>query len=156
MDVIISCGIIIKLSNYPWYLHQFLRTQKWRVTCPESGSPENTVNRKWLLKKVSTSWFERFMCTDSPYQSRWPHNLLSKHLTFKKCRVARNSGESVSWAFAHCSANGVRASRHSWQTSELILIMKVKEQMQVDTLDILKTKNYSYYHMECMSRNECR
>lgn len=96
------------------------------------------------------------MCIDSPYQSRWPHNLLSKHLTFRKCRVARNSGESVSWAFAHCSANGVRASRHSWQTSELILIMKVKEQMQVDSLDILKTKNYSYYHMECISRSECR
>lgn len=53
--------------------------------------------------------------------------------TFRKCRVARSSGESASRALAHCSASGVRASRHSWQTSELILITRVKEATKGDT-----------------------
>ena len=40
--------------------------------------------------------------------------------SLRKCRVARKSGESVSCALAHCSANGVKDSRQSWHTSELI------------------------------------
>lgn len=48
-------------------------------------------------------------------------------LTLRKCLVARKRAESVSCAFAHCSASGVTASRQSWQTSELILITSIKE-----------------------------
>lgn len=51
--------------------------------------------------------------------------------TFRKCRVAWNSGESASGALAHCSASGVSASRQSWETSELILIRGSKNQPQV-------------------------
>lgn len=31
------------------------------------------------------------------------------------------SGDSVSCALAHCSARGVRASKQSWETSDVIL-----------------------------------
>jgi hypothetical protein len=80
--------------------------------------------------------------------------LPTKHLTLRKCRVARKSGESVSCAFAHCSANGVKASRQSWQTSELILIIEVKEQTTLDILDL----DQVIPSIKCMtiSRNEYR
>lgn len=48
-------------------------------------------------------------------------------LTLRKCLVAKKRDDSDSWVFAHCSANGVRASKQSWQTSELILIIPSQE-----------------------------
>lgn len=96
---------------------------------------EQNVFISTSVKEVTISSFEwTFMYTNCTYQSRWFYNRPPKHLTLRKCRVAKKSGESVSCAFAHCSANGVKASRQSWQTSELILIMKVKEQTRVDIL----------------------
>lgn len=48
-------------------------------------------------------------------------------LTLRKCLVAKKRDDSDSCVFAHCSANGVRASKQSWQTSELILIIQSQE-----------------------------
>lgn len=48
-------------------------------------------------------------------------------LTLRKCLVAKKRDDSDSCVFAHCSANGVRASKQSWQTSELILITQSQE-----------------------------
>lgn len=64
---------------------------------------------------------------DATFMQKNQSNRKHRHLTLRKCLVARKRVESVSCAFAHCSANGVTASRQSWQTSELILIMGVKE-----------------------------
>lgn len=64
---------------------------------------------------------------DATYMQKSPKVTQNGCLTLRKCLVARKRVVSVSCAFAHCSANGVTASRQSWQTSELILIVSVKE-----------------------------
>lgn len=54
--------------------------------------------------------------------------------TLRKWRVAMKSGVSFSWFFAHCSAKGDKASKHSWLISELILNADVKEQKLQNSL----------------------
>lgn len=109
----------MKLSDYripgtvtTWNFKNTKR-QEWYPRMLRSWAPETTVERKTVLSGIKLSA---------------PPGGNAQHLTLRKCRVARKRGASVSWAFAHCSANGVKASRHSWQTSELILITTVKEQ----------------------------
>lgn len=108
---------VIWLLNY-WYSHhmefqEHKATEEWYPRMLRSWAPETTVERKTVLSGIKLSA---------------PPGGNAQRLTLRKCRVARKRGASVSWAFAHCSANGVKASRHSWQTSELILITTVKEQ----------------------------
>lgn len=108
---------VIWLLN-SWYSHhvefqEHKATEEWYPRMLGSWAPETTVERKTALSGIKLPA---------------PAGGKAQRLTLRKCRVARKRGASVSWAFAHCSANGVKASRHSWQTSELILITTVKEQ----------------------------
>lgn len=85
---------------------------KTRQQCP----PRPLCGAVVLLlgSRLYSTFFLHFCCT---YKLR----------TLRKWRVATKSAVSFSWFFAHCSARGDRASRHSWLISELILETDIKE-----------------------------
>lgn len=123
---------------FPLYLHRLLY----------SSLISSVLHALFLLKLPPFSFFFNFILSNRLFLTLciilinldmitvWPLDATfmqeikvtrNRCLTLRKCLVARKRVESVSCAFAHCSANGVTASRQSWQTSELILIMGVKE-----------------------------
>lgn len=71
--------------------------------------------------------------------------------TLRKWRVAMKRGVSFSWFFAHCSASGDKASKHSWLISELILNVDVKENklpniLQLSAFDSCTRNRNDHHH----------
>lgn len=90
------------------------RCRETRWTGWSLQDPEVFYLKYWIWTASRTEWILKFISLDGMIEY--------SSLTLRKCLVAKKRDESVSCAFAHCSANGVRASKQSWQTSELILI----------------------------------
>lgn len=86
---------------------------RWCDLILNSHYPMQTRYWSWVVRK------QKLSNEDCSYNSK-----IQNTLTLRKCLVAKKREESVSCAFAHCSANGVNASKQSWQTSELILSNK--------------------------------
>lgn len=82
-----------------------------------------------LKKKKICTWFCMYCFGKHLHVCLWWKSNPARGVrcTLRKWRVAMKRGVSFSWFFAHCSARGDKASKHSWLISELMLNTDVKE-----------------------------